>query len=64
MCSAHRLMVLYIGVMFREHISNDIRVIVRTRNYEALTGGWADGRTDTQNFERYNIIPRNFLFGT
>ena len=45
MCSAHCLMVLYIGVKFREYISNGIRVMERTRNYEALT----NGRTDTKN---------------
>ena len=45
MCSAHRHMVLYIGVKCRENIENIVRVIKRTRNYEALM----DGRTDTQN---------------
>ena len=39
MCSAHRLMVLYIGVKFRENISNGIRVMERTQNYKALTDG-------------------------
>ena len=37
----NRLMVLYIGMLFRENISNGIRVTERTLNYEALT----DGRT-------------------
>ena len=58
MCSAHCLMVLYIGVKFLENISYNIGVMERTRNYEALT----DRPTDTQNFGRYNIIPRHFLF--
>ena len=39
MCSAHLLMVVYIGVKFRENISNGIRVMERTRNYETLTDG-------------------------
>ena len=41
MCSAHCLMVDYIGVKFRETISNGIRATEGTRNYEALI----DGRT-------------------
>ena len=41
MCSAHCLIVLYIGVKFRENISYAIKVMERTRNYKALT----DGRT-------------------
>ena len=41
MCSARPLMVLYIGVKFRENITNGIRVMEWKRNYEALT----DGRT-------------------
>ena len=48
MCSARRLIVLYSYVKFRENISS----------YGADTNiGSADGRTDTQNFGRYNIIP-------
>ena len=39
MCSAHRLMVLYIAVKFRENISNGIRVMERTRNHKALMDG-------------------------
>ena len=58
MCSSHRLMMLYICVKFRENISNGIRVTEQTRNYEALM----DGRTDTQNHGRYNIIPCHFLW--
>ena len=46
MCSANRLMVLYIGGKFLENISNGFRVMEWTRNYEALM----DGQTDTQNF--------------
>ena len=53
---ARRLMVLYICVKFRENISNGIRVMERTQNYEALT----DGRA--LNFGRYNIITRHFLW--
>ena len=45
LCSAHRLMVLYICVNFRENISNGIRGMKPTRNYEALTDGRTDGRT-------------------
>ena len=40
-CSANRLIVLYICVKFRENISNGIRVMERTPNHEELT----DGRT-------------------
>ena len=29
-------------------------------NDEPLTDGWTDGRTDTQNFGGYNIIPHHF----
>ena len=45
-CSAHRLMVLYIGVKFHESLSNGIKVMKQTRNYEALT----DVRTDRRTF--------------
>ena len=41
MCSACRLIVLYICVKLRENILDGIRIIVRTRMMEAL----ADGRT-------------------
>ena len=41
MCSAHRLMVLFIAVKFRENISVGISVMKQARNYKAL----ADGRT-------------------
>ena len=44
MCSAHRLMVIYIAVKFHENISKNFRVMEQTRNYEALT----DGQTDRQ----------------
>ena len=54
MCSAHHLKMLYISVKFRENISNGIRVMERTLNYEA------DRRRDTQNFGQYNIA-RFFL---
>ena len=37
MCSAHRLIVIYIGMKFRENISNGIRGMERTRHYETLT---------------------------
>ena len=37
MCSAHRLMMLYIGVKFLENIPQGI--MARTQNYEALTDG-------------------------
>ena len=47
MCSEHCLMVLYICVKFHENISNGIRIMEWTRNYEALTDGWTDRQTDT-----------------
>ena len=53
MCSARRLIVLYICVKFGENISHRIRVIKRTRMIEALMVG----QTDTQNFRWYHIIP-------
>ena len=37
MCSAHCLMVLYIGVNFHENISNGIRDMEQTQNYENMT---------------------------
>ena len=40
MYSAHRLMVLYISVKFRENISNGIRVMELTPNYEVLMDKW------------------------
>ena len=46
MCSAHCLIVVYIGVKFHENISYGFRVMERTQNYEALTDGW----TDTKKF--------------
>ena len=51
MCSAHHLMLVYIGVKFRENISNGFRVKERIRNYEALTDGWTDGQTDGRTFK-------------
>ena len=59
MCSALCLMVVYIGMKFCENISNGFRVLQRTQNYEVLTDGW----TGTQNFRRYNIIPRHLCGG-
>ena len=41
MCSVHSLMGFYMGLKFRGNISNGMRVMKRTRNYEVLT----DGRT-------------------
>ena len=52
MCSARCHIVLYICVKLRDNIINGIRVMERTRMIES-----ADGRTDTQNIRRYNIIP-------
>ena len=46
MCSAHSLMVLYIGVKFRENTSKGFRVMEQTRNYEGLTDQRTDGRVD------------------
>ena len=54
-------MVLYTGVKFRENISESFCVMERTRNYEGLTDGRMDGRTDTQHFGRYNIMSRHFF---
>ena len=66
MCSAHLLMVLYIGVKFREKISIAIRVMEWTLNYEALIdrqmNRCKDRQMDTQKFGRYNIIPHHFLW--
>ena len=53
---------LYIYAKFREIISNGIKVMERTENDEPLTDGRTDGRTDTQKFRGYNIIPRKFLW--
>ena len=56
MCSEHCLIMLYIGVKFHENISNGIRVMERTRNYEALK----NRPTDTQYFRGYNLILCHF----
>ena len=53
---------LFTDVKFREDISNSIRVMEQTQNYEMLTDGLTEGRTDTQNFGWYNIIPCPFFF--
>ena len=73
--SARRLVMLYISTKFCEIISNGIKVIERTRflyrkfqsygpdtNVQPLTDGRTDGRTDTQKFGGYNILPRHFLW--
>ena len=52
MCSAHRLIVLYICVKIHENISDSIRLMMRTQIMEALT----DRRTETPNIGGYNII--------
>ena len=52
MCSAGCHIVLYICMRLRDNIINGIRDMERTRMITS-----ADGRTDTQNFGRYNIIP-------
>ena len=39
MCSAHCLIVFYNSVKFHENISNGIRVMEQTQNYEVLTDG-------------------------
>ena len=57
MCSARCLMVLYICVKFCENISNGIRVMGWTQNYEALTNGQTLKISDS-----YYIIPRHFLW--
>ena len=50
---------LYICAKFREIILNGIKVIERTQ----MINRWlTDGRTDTQKFGGYNIIPRHFLW--
>ena len=48
MCSARRLMVLYIFMKFRENYSNGIRVTEWIRNFEALTNGRTDGHSKFQ----------------
>ena len=53
MRSARRLILFYIYVKLGENISDGIRVMERTQMMQTLT----DGRTDIQNFGRYNIIP-------
>ena len=53
----HGLMVLYTDVKFCENISNGIKVMEWTCNYEALTDGWMAGQRDTQDFRQYNITP-------
>ena len=50
MCSAHCLMMFYIGVKLSENISNGIRVMEQTLNYEVLTDRRIDVRTDGHLF--------------
>ena len=60
--SARRLIMVYICTKFREIISNGIKVMDRTRMFNRWrTDGQTDGRTDTQKFGGYNIIPRHFF---
>ena len=54
MCSACRLIVIYICVKFGENVSDGIRVMERTQMMEALT----DGRTDV----RTKWVLCNFLY--
>ena len=44
-CSAHRLIVLYICIKFGENITDGIKVMERTRMMEALTDGHSKFRT-------------------
>ena len=61
--SARRLIMVYICTKFCEIISKSIKVMDRTRMFNCWrTDGWTDGRTDTQKFGGYNIIPRHFLW--
>ena len=53
MCSARCLIVFYICVKFGENISDDIRVMERTRLKEALTDGRTDWRSHVQAFIGY-----------
>ena len=46
MCPAHCLTVLNIDFKFRENIPNGIKIMDRTRNYEALTDERTDVLTD------------------
>ena len=46
MCSARRLMVLYIYVKFGENISDNIRIMEWIRMMEALTDGHSKFRTE------------------
>ena len=54
------VIMLYICAKFREIILNGIKVMERTRMITADER--TDGRTDTQKFGGYNIIPRHFLW--
>ena len=45
MCSARRLMVLYVCVKFGKNISDGIRVMEQTRMMEAMTDGHSKFRT-------------------
>ena len=57
--SVRCLIMVYICAKFREIISNGIKGIERTRMFNLWR---TDGRTDTQKFGGYNIIPRHFLW--
>ena len=42
---------------------NGIRVMERTRMSKALTDGWPDGWTDTQNFRGHKTLPCFLMVG-
>ena len=48
--------------VFHYHL-NGIRVMERTQMSKALTDGWPDAWTDTQNFIGYNIKPCHVFGG-
>ena len=53
---------LYICTKFREIISKRYQSYGPDTNVQPLSDGRTDGRTDTQKFGGYNIIPRHFLW--
>ena len=52
MCSAHSLIVFNNDVKFRDNISNGIRLMERTRDYEALMDVSTDIRIDGRTYGR------------
>ena len=55
--------ILKAPVKFEKDWPTTVGGVAGRRMVGALTDGWTDRRTDTQNFRGCNIIPRHFFGG-